>query len=394
MKNERSGPAAWVGRLTAGPKDALYRLYTRYFERAAWVEGVLRDSDETFRCLFVGDPRLRQYIQQRIFAGEPREIAVRRIRIGALPSLLRQETSKVDLCVAVLPLATRHMFAGSASALLGDVWVRQVVDLPDTWEKLAPKLHRTPRGSGRLIRKHGLTMRISRDAGDFEFFYTRMFLPHTQKQYGNLANIESMEEMKTFFDQGFLLLVEEEGRPIAGSLCLMDDTTLVYRRMGVLDADETHIRKGAQMAVYNFSLQLALEKRLQFFDLMKSRACLYDGVYEHKRRWGATTKHDVESETWVHYVPLTGSARAAAFFARCPVIVEQDDHLLGVLGWERPEQPTAEEQHELLEHNKAPGMTGLLVYTSGGTSPLHLRWDAPPAASDGASHDAPHDTNA
>lgn len=388
MKNERSGPAAWVGRVVSGLKGALYRLYIRYWERAVLVEGVLRDSDDTFRCLFVGDPRVRLYMQQRIYAGEPTVVSSRRLRIGALPSLLREQGNTADLCVAVLPLHTRNMFA-KTPALRGDVWVRQVVDVPETWEQLAPKMHRTPRGSGRLVRKHGLTMRISRDAADFETFYWRMFLPHTQKQYGDLANIESFDEMKTFFDQGFLLLIDEGDRAIAGSLCLMDDTTLVYRRMGVLDGDEEHARKGAQMAVYYFSLQLALEKRLRFYDLMKSRSCLFDGVYEHKRRWGATTRHDDESETWVHYVPMNGSERLARFFARCPVIVEQGEELLGALGWDKPEQPTEEERHELLERNKAPGLAGLLVYTSErGGSPLQLRWDAPHDAHQGAVGDA------
>jgi len=342
---------------------ALHARAVRYLARVTWVEGTLDGCDEPFRCLFAGDSQLQPYLIRRMYNGEPRVIARRRVRIASLPRLVRQNTLAVDLCVAVLPPATRDLFAGFL-AFRGQEFVCQVVDLPASWEAMTSRLHRTPRGTGRLIRKHGLTRRISHDARDFDFFYRRMFVPHTQNQYGPLAIIETFDEMKTFFDRGFLLLVEEAGHPIAGSLCLMDDAVLTYRRMGVLDADDAHIRKGAQMAVYYFSLQLALERGLRAFDLMKSRALLEDGVYEHKRKWGATTLPDPESESWVHFVCPRPGERVARVFARHPVIVHAGAGLRGLVGVDPGVALTPEVKAELLERYDAPGLDGLIVLGS------------------------------
>jgi len=352
-------------------KQTLYTKAIRYIAHATWVEGRLKESGQTFRILFVENSEVMRYLLPRMYAGEPRILRRRRIWIPSLPKLLSRGALPVDLCIAVLPLAYDPQFRGLCD-FRGQEFVRQIVDVPPYWEELKGKLHRTPRGTGRLIRKHGLTYRVSKEPKDLQFFYHRMFVPHTRKQYGNLARIEPFEEMERIFGKGFLLLVEEGGRPIAGSLCMMDQDVLTYRRMGVLDADEAHIQKGGQMAVYYFSLQLAVERRIKKFDLMKSRSFLNDGVYQHKLKWGAVTVPDDEPESWVYFFNRGSPEKAALFFRQNPVVVHTRNGLKVVSGLEDGTELSPEVTSELTERFYAPGLEGLVVLSSRSATPVEV----------------------
>ena len=91
------------------------------------------------------------------------------------------------------------------------------------------------------------------------------------------------------FEQGFLLLVLAGDQPVAGALSQRADNHPVFRRTGVLQGEEAHIRRGAQTALYYFQLRLALELGLDAVDAMNSFPFLDDGVFQHKADWGAVT---------------------------------------------------------------------------------------------------------
>lgn len=360
----------------ADVRRALYRAAKRLFARGLWVEGTLRGTDQTFRCLFVGNSGTERYLLERVYEGAPRVLRRRPIWIPLLPRIMRRGDLGVDLCVAVLPprydrqLSRQCDFRGQES-------VRQVVDVPPTWDELKSKLHRNAKDAPRLIRKAGLTCRLSNDPEDFRHFYHRMFVPHTRERYGASASIEAFEEMETFFSKGFLLLVEEAGRPIAGSLCLSDSGVLTYRRMGVLDADDAHSRKGAQMAVYHFSLQLAMDRRIGKFDLMKSSAFVNDGVYQHKRKWGATTLADDEAEGWVYYFTLGTPETVATFFRQNPAVVHTPSGLRVVVGLESGAELSPAATAELVDRYRAPGLSGLTVLMSQSRTPAEIAFATP-----------------
>lgn len=355
----------------ASVKGALYERARQFVTRALWVEGTLRGTDQVFRCLFVGNSDTQRYLLARMYEGEPRVLRQRRILIRSLPRIMKGRDIPVDLCIAVLPprhdrqLAKQCDFRGQENVL-------QVVDVPSTWDELKTKLHQNAKNAPRLIRKNGLTYRVSKDPEDFRHFYHRMFVPHTRERYGASATIEPFEEMERFFAKGFLLLIEEAGRAIAGSLCLADDRVLTYRRMGVLDADQTHSKKGAQMAVYHFSLELAIERRIPKFDLMKSSAFVNDGVYQHKRKWGATTLPDDEAETWVYYFALGAPDKVASFFRENPVVVHAASGLKVLVGLEKGAELTPAATTDLIDRYRAPGLEGIEVLTSASRKPAAI----------------------
>jgi predicted N-acyltransferase len=135
--------------------------------------------------------------------------------------------------------------------------------------------------------------------------------------------------MKEFFLKGRLLFITKDNEAVAGALSLVDDGTLVFRRTGVLDEDETHIEGGVQLALYYFQIKYANEHKLRAVDSMMSAPFLNDGVHKDKREWGATVLPDNDARTWVYFFRAAPSEKGAHFFEINPTIVHSDKGLRG-----------------------------------------------------------------
>ena len=347
-------------------KQKLHPITSRLFSRATLVEGTLKGTAHPFRCLLVDNSRFTDYLRARMYDGSPAVLKERRIWIPALRNVILKEADSFDLCVAVLPRAYEARFRGLYDFRCTQN-VRQIIDTSGSWEDVRGRFSRKKRQiSNDFPAKHGLEYRISSDLGEFEFFYHRMHVPHILKRYGELSNIESYEEMKEFFLKGVLLLVTRDQKPVAGALCLVEDGTLIFRRTGVLDGDETHIDGGAQTALYYFQLRHANESGLRAVDTMKSWPCL-DGVYKHKRDWGAAELPDDEADTWVYFFNARPSEKIARFFEGNPLIVSSGEGLKAVIGLGDATEVSAEAAEEIASRHRTAGLSGFTIVTRTGT---------------------------
>ena len=267
------------------------------------------------------------------------------------------------MCIALLPDRYDVKF-DNIHSFKGKQFVVMRIDLSGTFEDVKNRFHKKKRQiSNNILGKSGLTYRISNDLEDFDRFYRSMFLPLIRGRYADHASIESFEEMKRFFLQGFLLLVSHGGKVVSGALCIVKGDHLYFRRSGVLDADEKYIKMGAQNALYLFNIMHAKSLGLKFVDTMMSDAVMNDGVYRTKREWGATVYPDEESDSSVYYFIPRYSEKVADFFEMNPVIVHAtDNRLTGIVGSHGIDEAT---EKELCDKYKAPGIENLLVVTSG-----------------------------
>lgn len=340
-------------RLATAVRSLLARLAARSLPRARRVQGQLSDGTP-LRFLVVGGQRYSAYLLSLpCAAGRP--VLASRTRVGPIRRLRERSGGVLDLCIATLPL-DRALPAGTWRFRQQE-FVRQVLDIspgaaPN--RRLRDKLKETER----KIRRHGLSCRVSRDPGDFALFYERMYLPHTRSQFGAHAEVDSREDMEAYFRRGFLVLVVQGGQAVAGALCLVEGGTLVYRRMGVLDADRAHMVSGAQAAAYSFFITLAREQGCHTVDFMKSRPFLHDGVFRHKRDWGAGVGADDESETWVHHLHLGPERTLVRFYADNPAIVCTPQGLEAVVGVPAGD---AVDAASLRDRYLSPGLGGLVV---------------------------------
>jgi hypothetical protein len=348
-------------------KQKLYPVTSRFFSRATLVESRLKGTEHPFRCLFVDNSTFTEYLKARMYEEPPVVLRKWRIWIPALKKLILGKAGSFDLCVAVLPRAYESTFRGLYDYKCTET-VRQVIDTSGTWEDVRSRFSKTKRQiTNRFAEKYGLGYRMSNKLEEFDYFYHRMFAPHIKKRFGELSDIDSYDDMKKFFLKGLLLFVTKGGEAVAGALCLVEDGTLVFRRTGVLDGDETHVEGGAQLALYYFQLKYANENHLRAVDTMMSAPFLNDGVYVNKKEWGASVLPDDESRTWVYFFHAAPSEKMARFFEKNPTIVHSDSGLKGVIGVSNAMDTSTASINDLTRRYQSSGLHGFTLVTRADT---------------------------
>ncbi len=354
-------------------KHIAYTAYSRYFCRATLVEGIMKDTDLTVRCLFIDRKALSKYMMQKIYSGTPTIVKRWTIYIPSIKKIIRTSSHRIDMCVAVLPLSWEKEF-GKLCDFKTQEMVRQSLPLSSSDDVTNGRVNKKLREKGRRIKKEGFDCRISNDLHDFDTFYYDIYLPTAQKQFGDLAIIEPYEELKSIFleGRGTLIFVLENGSPVAGSLIFFQDKTLVEYRLGVLHGDRDYIKRGAQSAINYFEIRFALESSCDLYDMLGSRPFLEDGVYGHKRQWGATVSHYDELKTWVFFFILDRGDKTARLFEMNPLIIDTENGLMCLLGMADAAELSPEKKKELIKKYYAPGLKGLIFMSPGSSAPMEL----------------------
>lgn len=343
-------------------KCKVYPAVSRYFSHATLVEGKLENTDEIFRCLFVENTDLMDYMLPRIYQETPVVLKKWRIRIPLLQKVLRDYSNSIDMCVAVLPRRYEPEFRKLAR-FKSQTLVCSFIDTSCGWEGVRKRFqHNKRQFCNKMDKKPVFSCRVSKELEDFDFFYNEMYVPHIKKRFEDLADLDSYDQMQDSFHRGLLLLIEEGDKCVAGVLCEIEDDTLFSRRTGILHGDEEYVRRGASSAEYYFMLKFALEHGLSKVDLLRSRPFFNDGVYGTKRKWGAMVYPDRQSESWVFFFIPRHTGKVANFFEINPLIIHEDDRLYGLVGWNREDPPSAKEEKEFSEKYYSPGLDGLMLF--------------------------------
>ncbi len=301
-------------------KRALYPLTSLLLPRATLIRGVLAPGDDPVCVLLVGDGWLLRTVTG-LFAGPVAEVWRTRVPLPLLRSFLRRRGESFGIAF-MSPSPMRWRLFGPSLSHEGRDQVRQVLDLSGGWQQIRSRFSRRLReGTNDFERKRGLACRISRSAEDFDHFYLRMYLPHARARFAELAYLASRDTLRSSFEQGFLLMVEQQGRAIAAALCDVRGDTLVFSKSGVLDGDPSHLRAGAEVAIYYFMIRYALQLGLRELDCGRGQPFLSDGVVQHKSLWGARLRESGRDEQV--FLVAVGKDRAAArdFLSRHPIVV-------------------------------------------------------------------------
>lgn len=344
-------------------KRMLYPITSQYICHVKIVEGVMKNSDKSLRCLFFGSSNFINSITTSTYDGSPRVIKNSRYFIPLIGNSIKNLPSVIDLCITVVPKKYDSRFK-DIFEFKSDECIGQMIDISGTLEEVKKRFHQKKRQlSNNIIQKSELTYRISHDLRDLHMFYHDMFLPLIKYKYGDSSIIESYEEMKRHFLGGFLLLVDYDGEPVSGALCVIKDNILYFRRSGVLRNDYKYIKIGAQNALYLFVIIHAKELGLRFVDTMKSTSLMNDGVYRTKREWGASVYLDIESDTSVYYFIPRYSEKIALFFENTPIIIQKNDGLNGLVGSNHGIISISDCKKDLFKKYYSPGLNNFVVIT-------------------------------
>ncbi len=358
-------------------KCIMYPAASHYFSHATLLEGNLRDSRDIFRCLFVENDDLMNYMASRMYEGPPVTLRTWRIWIPSLKKTVDSLSCHIDMAVAVLPRKYESAMEERAH-FKSQTFICSAIDTSDGWDTIKKRFqHNKRQFCNKMDRKPLFSYRTSKELKDFDLFYHEMYVPHVEKRFREIAFVDPYPAMKAMFLKGFLLFIEEGDRSIAGILCEVKNNTLYSRRTGVLHGNEDYIRKGAASAEYYFMLKFALENGLAKIDLLRSRPFLNDGVYTTKRKWGAAVCPNDQSDKWVFYFIPRYTRKIINFFEANPVISCINDKMYGVVGWSKAEEPCDKDHSKFTDQYYSPGLHGLMLIRPGSEEPVRIDFESP-----------------
>lgn len=302
-----------------------YRMYDEIRPRFWIGESQGREDGLTISVLCIAGTLNRSFLLDQFFGGQYRERCIGRAWLWHLPKVLAQRGKS---CCGVVV----HIRPGFRRFLGRERWMKipcrvlGQVDLP-----LAPYVFSSDsvKEDLRKIRKHALAFEVTRDIGQLEDFYSRMYLPHIMKVYGRAAVIYSYRTVKRHFRDGELLFVSKEGRRIGGLIIRYGRAQAELYVLGVLEGDRQWVRQGVIGALYHFCFQHLAQRNLARVDVGASRAFLCNGVLQYKKKMGMRI---VGTARGYYYLQVLADTRTAHTFLReNPLIIERDGSLSGVV---------------------------------------------------------------
>jgi hypothetical protein len=190
-------------------------------------------------------------------------------------------------------------------------WIRQRVRLDHAD---AQRASRALEGVyGRRVRRYHYQPKFCHNPDSAVAFFNRMYLPYIESRYGTEAQPRVLRELIRAQGAGFLLKVEEGQQWVAGAVCQLRGREVTVLALAVAPPFDDLLRRGALSAVYYFLIAWAREHGVESVDMLRSRPHVANGVYEHKRRFGAEPHADAWPHTAIQiYPPQAGSAPGIA----------------------------------------------------------------------------------
>lgn len=291
----------------------------RFYEAASLIKRALSlPRSLTLRCVAltgVEENHKVAYIGEGESLGYYRRLGALRVSVDEPVSLLRSGSRAAEhLAEGTLVVVELNRLLGRwvpRGGLFSLPWVRQKVDLGGAaYRSRISKIEAT---FGRKMRRHGHHCRITRDREQVSAFYRDFYRPYVRMRYGEDAYPRSLAELRAAVRQGFLLKVFAGSDWVAGAVFRVWGKEVSTLAFAASPGDAQRLRQGVLSSVYYFLFRWAMENGMETVDLLRSRPHTGDGVYEHKRRWGARAVLDSWPHTGLWLFPPASGVLPAAF---------------------------------------------------------------------------------
>jgi hypothetical protein len=242
--------------------------------------------------------------------------------------LIAAHEPDADLVVADLPWPWHRLLRGRGY-LEVPAWINQRFRLPERWADVFPRLRRSARGEDmRNIRKSRLQARLVRDDAAIRRFYEELYVPHLKRRFGEAAYIEPEWKIRYCVESGTLMEIHREGELMAAQVLWGSRGSLHFLWSGLTREEYGRETRGAFPALYYYGIVHAFENGFAEADYCGSRPVLADGIFQLKRRWGASV-HDGWSRDTLFIRPRRLSGACLELLGRSPLIVRDAGGLAG-----------------------------------------------------------------
>jgi len=202
----------------------------------------LRLEGRGWNVAYVGDLHMASELEALLFPDGASRRARPRIPAWGVRSFVRGETGHADLVVCALPHAWPRVWRPTGSVTFTcPIFANALIDITPPVGELLRGTSREPiRRQLKIASRAGLSPRLTRERSDVEHFYWNMYRPHIQRRHGARALVSSLEDHWTQWvaPGGDLLLLERQGRPLAGVLGRLIGSTYFGGEEGVAQTPE------------------------------------------------------------------------------------------------------------------------------------------------------------
>jgi hypothetical protein len=189
---------------------------------------------------------------------------------------------------------------GTPIALSVPSWVDQVLPLPESPDEILTGNHLRRRQLNKC-KKNGYSLTSSRELARFARFYHDIYLPFIEQRHRDHAQPTPYNELKRSFRRGELLLVELDGKTVAGKVCYVNGSTGYNNDWGIAVSDPRFMKDGVGSLLDWGSIMRARRHGAELVNMGGSRGWSSDGVFRYKSLWGARTEErsKIHTNWWI-----------------------------------------------------------------------------------------------
>jgi hypothetical protein len=241
-------------------------------------------SGRRLRVLHVGHPRRGAHLLESLYHGDAEGRLCGHTLVGVRPPASRPPEPDCDVeLVEISRLsAGRYIRAGY---LVIPEWVefgRAVVVPGDERYAGASK---SLKSDLQAVRRAGFETKISLEENDFELFYREMYIPFVRARFGDSVIAKSRRRLLRDFRSGFLLLLLRDGRPLAGGIVRVEESTVDLTTLGIWHGADEILRSGVSAVIDYHLHEWAAANAKSQIGVGHTRPFPRDGVYFNKRKW-------------------------------------------------------------------------------------------------------------
>ena len=247
------------------------------------------DKDVPPEMIYIGTKADHTYLSERFFQGCPFSVTeIKKIPRKDLQKEINQLSELFDLIV-VARNSCNHWVPSTGKWMVTPTLLYMVKDFQygESWEEFEKEIKKGNDRNIRRIKQAGFKLEISHTRSDLDFFISKMHQPYMTKRHSDQAEIATVEDLEAIFDQSEIkFVVTPEGERVAGGFCQKIGQTIFWLFNGLVDGDESWLKKGAVSANYYLGIKDDFERGYQRINLGFVKPFTNDPLYLYKKHWG------------------------------------------------------------------------------------------------------------
>ena len=261
-------------------------------------------------------------------------------RLGSWPvwkihRILESWRRRVDLVAARVDVLSAGRFPFTSYIRVPE-WIRMVAPVMPEGARLPSA---SARDNERLVRRNGLSWRVSHAPGDLAVFIERDYRPYTRARYGESAYLRSPTWFFKRRRHGGLVWIERDREPVAGMTYDVRGRSLRRLAVACVRGDTSLLRTGGMSATYLACFELARRLGCHEIDLRNCRPYVTDNLFQVKLSWGGviTPPDDLTHDLLIGWNQATPTVMR--FLSESPLVVREGGGFAAVQGHPSPVRP-------------------------------------------------------